>query len=79
MSDPDSYHIEVVAWRDYDNETHGGKPSSVDDTYSVKVHYWNDEGDDGQFWAHVGGPFDDWMEWWYYIQGLMGMHGMELA
>lgn len=70
----------VEGWEDRDGERHEGTPSDLNDTFGTFVHVTNPDDPEEHhfFWAFVGGPFEEWDEWYVYIGALMDMYGMAL-
>ncbi|MDE2101944.1 MAG: hypothetical protein KGL39_32155 [Patescibacteria group bacterium] len=71
------YQFDVVGWEDFDGNRHDGMPSDLSDVYGQLVHAYDPStGESEHFWAFVPAPFEDWDDWYDYIDSLMDMYGL---
>lgn len=76
-----TFTFTVDGWQDWDGNRREGEPDSVDDTQGMFVHAWDADSPDDEhyFWVYIGGPFEEWDEWWVLVGAMMDMHGMSIS
>jgi hypothetical protein len=73
----------VEGWKDFQNNNHDGVPADNEladvQGMFVRLVNVNDPEDVQYFWAMVLGGYDNWMEWYLYIDSLLEMYGGQLS
>ncbi len=69
------YEYEALGYENRAGDRVEGRPSDINDTFSVFVHAWDPDNPEDQrhFWAHIPGITEgwNWDSWDAYIQALI--------
>ena len=73
---PDDY--DIVGWEDYDGNRYDGTPDNVSDAWGLLVYVPDNDfvgrGNE-HFWAFVPATYENWDDWYDYIDQLIEMYG----